>query len=61
MLKIVQLKTPLGLQTFLSLNGALVSLGELADLFASPRKRNPHVLRDPVPLQPPRAFAATSY
>lgn len=39
MLKIVQLKTPLGLQDYLWLNGALVSLQELLELLNAQQKK----------------------
>lgn len=38
-LKIVQLKTPLGLQDYLWLNGALVSLQELLELLNAQQKK----------------------
>ena len=40
MAKIIQLKTPLQLQEYLWLNGAIVSLAELAELLANQQKKN---------------------
>lgn len=39
--KIIQLKTPHQLQSYLWLNGALVSLEELADLLRNQEKKKP--------------------
>lgn len=61
MAKIVQLKTPLELRTYLWLNGALVSLADLADLLVSQKERKieQSMQTGLVRLQSKRAFAAT--